>query len=221
MIAAGIATANVRSCPAVCAKTSRTWRRSSNFWGWRRRGWPEILSAHLLRCGWPVRALKLFRGLIAHEPPLFSLLADDPSLALVLGNVNRTLHAVAERIASGDHAGAAEQFVETVLGPGTWPQLAPDVRKAVIENAPTFLDEANDPEQFAFDLEAIKDFWKPTLLTRGEASPPIFTPVVSRLAEVLPHAEVLTLPGAGHIPHATHPLVYVDAILAFTCKHQG
>jgi pimeloyl-ACP methyl ester carboxylesterase len=164
---------------------------------------------------------ELFRGLIAHEPPLFSLLADDPSLALVLGNVNRTLHAVAERIASGDHAGAAEQFVETVLGPGTWPQLAPDARKAVIENAPTFLDEANDPEQFAFDLEAIKDFWKPTLLTRGEASPPIFTPVVSRLAEVLPHAEVLTLPGAGHIPHATHPLVYVDAILAFTCKHQG
>ena len=62
----------------------------------------------------------LLRGIIAHEPPLFSLLANDPSVAPMLDEVGKRIGAVVERIASGDDAGAAEQFVETVaLGPGS------------------------------------------------------------------------------------------------------
>lgn len=33
----------------------------------------------------------------------------------------------------------------------------------------------------------------------------MFALVVARLAKALPHVEVLTFLGAGHIPHATHP----------------
>src|SRR5712675_530062 len=51
----------------------------------------------------------LLRGIAAHEPPLFSLLAKDPSLAPMLDEVGKMLGAVVERIASGDHAGAAEE----------------------------------------------------------------------------------------------------------------
>jgi pimeloyl-ACP methyl ester carboxylesterase len=162
----------------------------------------------------------LFRGLIAHEPPLFSLLADDSALAPLLAEVQQGVGAVAERIGSGDHAGAAEQFVETVaLGPGTWAQLPPEVQRTFIENAPTFLDEAGDPEQLGFDLEWIRGFSAPVLLTRGDESPPTFAPVVAKLAAALPRADVVTLPGAGHIPHVTHPDAYIDAILDFTRKH--
>jgi pimeloyl-ACP methyl ester carboxylesterase len=162
----------------------------------------------------------LFRGAIVHEPPLFSLLADDPVVAPMLGEVGKRIGAVVERIASGEHAGAAQQFVETVaLGPGTWAQLPADVQQTFIKNAPTFLDEANDPEQLAFDLDWIRAFPAPVLLTTGDQSPPTFAPVVAKLADVLPNAEVVTLSGAGHIPHTTHPDAYVDAILAFTRKH--
>ena len=49
----------------------------------------------------------LLRGVIAQEPPLFGLLADDPVVAPVLAEVGRDIGAVVERIASGDHAGAA------------------------------------------------------------------------------------------------------------------
>ena len=88
---------------------------------------------------------ELFRGLIAHEPPLFSLLGNDPGLAPLFSDVQRKIRAVVERIASGDHTGATEQFVETVaLGPGAWATIPPDIQQAMIENAPTFLDEAND-----------------------------------------------------------------------------
>jgi pimeloyl-ACP methyl ester carboxylesterase len=159
----------------------------------------------------------LFRGLIAHEPPLFSLLADDPSLSPLLMDVQRKFKAVVERIAAGDHAGATERFVETVaLGPGSWAMMPPEVRQSMIENAPTFLDEANDPDQIAFALDWISDFSKPILLTRGDQSPPTFGPVVTRLAGALPHAEVVTLPGAGHVPHLTHPDAYVETIIEFT-----
>lgn len=162
----------------------------------------------------------LLRGIIAHEPPLFSLLVDDPAVAPMLEEVGNRIGGVVERIASGDHAGAAEQFVETVaLGPGTWAQLPSDLQQTFIENAPTFLDEASDPEQLAFDLEWIGGFLRPVLLTTGDQSPPTFAPVVAKLAEVLPSAEVVTFPGAGHVPHTTHPDAYVESIMAFTHKH--
>jgi pimeloyl-ACP methyl ester carboxylesterase len=164
----------------------------------------------------------LFRGLIAHEPPLFSLLGDDPALASLLQEVGRRIDAVVERIKSGDHPGAAEQFVETVaLGSGTWAQLPSEVRQTLIENAPTFLDEASDPEQLGFDLDWIRGFARPALLTLGDQSPPIFAPVVAKLAGALPRVEVLTLPGAGHIPHVTDPAGYVEAVIAFTRKHRA
>jgi pimeloyl-ACP methyl ester carboxylesterase len=91
----------------------------------------------------------------------------------------------------------------------------------MIQNAPTFLDESNDPDQIAFDLEWISGFSKPVLFTLGDQSPPTFAPVVMRLSGALPDAEVLTLPGAGHVPHATHPDAYVEAIIEFTHKHSA
>jgi pimeloyl-ACP methyl ester carboxylesterase len=49
--------------------------------------------------------------------------------------------------------------------------------------------------------------------------PPTFAPVVAKLSGVLPNVEVVTLPGAGHIPHVTHPEAYVEAIMAFIRKN--
>ncbi len=160
----------------------------------------------------------LLRGVIAHEPPLFSLLADNPTLSPIVADVQTKIRSVAERIASGDHAAATEQFVETVaLGPGAWETLPPDFKHVLIENAPTYLDEANDPDALAFDLDWISGFSKPVLLTVGDQSPPTFAPVVTRLSGALPRAEVVTLAGAGHIPQATHPDTYVDVVTGFTC----
>jgi pimeloyl-ACP methyl ester carboxylesterase len=138
----------------------------------------------------------------------------------MLEQVGQKMGTVVDRIASGDHAGAAEQFAETVaLGPGAWRRLPHELKQTLIDNAPTFLDEAQDPEQLVFDLEWIKGFSSPTLLTRGDQNPPIFGPVVGKLAQALPHAVLLTFPGAGHIPHVTHPDVYAEAMSAFVRKH--
>ena len=122
----------------------------------------------------------------------------------------------------GDHAAAAERFVETVaLGPGTWAGLPPEEQQTLIENAPTFLDEVRDPESLLFDVDSLRAFSRPVLLTMGDQSPPTFAPVVRKLARAIPRVEVRTIVGAGHVPHATHPDVYVATIAAFVRAHDG
>jgi pimeloyl-ACP methyl ester carboxylesterase len=155
----------------------------------------------------------LLGGVVAHEPPLFALLADDPELAPILDQVAARIGAVVQRIATGEHAGAAEQFVETVaLGPGAWAQLPHQVRQTFITNAPTYADECRDPDQLTLDLDRLGAFAGPVLLTVGDQSPPTFAPVVAKLAQALRHAQVVRLAGAGHIPHVSHPGTYVQAV---------
>jgi pimeloyl-ACP methyl ester carboxylesterase len=162
----------------------------------------------------------LLRGVAAHEPPLFALLADDPDLAPALAEVAGRIGAVANRIAAGDHAGAAEQFVETVaLGPGAWAGVPDEVRPSLIANAPSFLDEVNDPDQLSIDLGRVASFAGPVLLSTGGQSPPTFAPVVARIAAAIPTAEVVRFPDAGHIPHVTHPEAYLDALSGFIARH--
>jgi pimeloyl-ACP methyl ester carboxylesterase len=161
----------------------------------------------------------LFRGIIAHEPPLFSLLADDPTLAPMLEGFAQLQAAVAERIASGDHAGAAEQFSEEALGAGRWNLFSPEERQMMIEEAPTFLDEANDPDQITFDLARIRGFTRPALLTLGDQTAPVFPPVITKLDDALPFAEVRTMTGAGHPIHLDRPEDWADAITAFVRRH--
>jgi pimeloyl-ACP methyl ester carboxylesterase len=162
---------------------------------------------------------ELLRGLLAHEPPLFSLLADNPAASAMLNDIGGVFPAVLEKIRSGDYAGAAERFMEMALGPGGWEELPCELQQIVIQNAPTFLDEATDPGLLMFDLESIKDLVCPALLTTGDHSPPMYAPVLAKLAAALPHVETWTFKGAGHLPHVTHPRAYVETTTAFVRRH--
>ncbi len=89
----------------------------------------------------------------------------------------------------------------------------------IINHAPTYLDEANDRDVLAFDLDWIRGFSRPALLTQGDQSPPLFTSVINKLAEALPSADINTFKGAGHAPHLTHPEAYTESITAFVRRH--
>ena len=47
----------------------------------------------------------------------------------------------------------------------------------------------------------------------------MFPPIVRIVAAAIPGAETMLLPGAGHIPHTTHPADLVNVILEFASKH--
>lgn len=129
------------------------------------------------------------------------------------------LATVSERLASGDHAGAAEQFVEEGLGEGLWTKFPPKFRQDVIENTAPSLEEANDPEDDFIDLEWVRGFTRPALLTLGDQTAPIFPPVITKLAEAMPSAEVQKIEGAGHPIQAEQPEDFAVAINDFVRIH--
>jgi pimeloyl-ACP methyl ester carboxylesterase len=159
----------------------------------------------------------LLRGIIVHEPPLFGLLpAAGPEAGMWASLQAGPLAEVRRRIAAGDHAGAAEQFVDQVaLGPGSWARMPDDLRQTMASNAPSYLDELDDPESTIIDEARLGAYPGPVMISSGDQSPPIFRPVLDRLGRLLPQASRTTFTDAGHIPHVTHPYDYVARVTAF------
>jgi pimeloyl-ACP methyl ester carboxylesterase len=160
------------------------------------------------------RRPQTFRSLSCHEPPLWSLLQHDPQAQQILQQGASSLDAVGRRIADGDHEGAARQFVEEVaFGPGAWEnELPAEMRAIFVQNAPTYLDELQDPKQLHIDEDALSQLELPVRLTQGSESPPTFPAVIDRLIELIPHATRETIDGAGHAPQLTHPERYVEVV---------
>ena len=158
------------------------------------------------------RRQDIFRSLSCHEPPLWSLLEGDPDNEKILEQGARSLEAVGRQIAEGDHQGAARQFVEEVaFGPGAWEnELPPEVREIFVQNAPTFLDELQDPSQLQIDEDALARVELPVRLTEGSESPATFPAVIERLLALIPNATRERIDGAAHVPQLTTPELYAE-----------
>jgi pimeloyl-ACP methyl ester carboxylesterase len=166
--------------------------------------------------GLACRRPELFRGLSVHEPPLASLMPAAAPEAAELVAAEAACAKASELIDRGANEEAAELFVEKVaLGPGAWRMLPDPVRRAMVENAPTFAAEQRDQAWAGIDRDALARLSVPTIVTQGDTSPGWFAPIVAELARSIPSASVTTFAGAGHVPQLTHPEQFAEAIAAF------
>jgi pimeloyl-ACP methyl ester carboxylesterase len=163
-----------------------------------------------------IRRPEVFSALVAHEPPLLGMLAGT-QFEPILDEVNRRVGAVIELLQAGDYEAGAKQFVETVAWrPGAWDEeLTPEIRDVFTNNAPTFLDEAGDPDWQRIELDQLAQFDRPALLTHGTVSPPFFAAIVDTIASSLTQLRVETIEGADHTPHVAMPGRYVELITQF------
>jgi pimeloyl-ACP methyl ester carboxylesterase len=158
---------------------------------------------------------ELFRSLLVHEPPLFGILGDSAPTEPIQA-AERRIRAVVVLLAKGERETAAHQFMDNVaFGPGAWQQFPPEMRRTIVENALTFLDEERDPESRTMALPDLAGFSHPVLLTQGDESAPFFPVIMDELAGALPGAERQTLVGIGHVPQVTHPDEYARTIESF------
>lgn len=163
--------------------------------------------------GLAARRPELFRSVVVHEPPLMSVVGDDPAARGAIAQTGASLQTVMELVDGGDAAGGARQFVEEVaLGPGGWSLLPEVYREIMIANAPTVVEELRDLAALEVDLERLADLDVPVLLTQGDQSPAWFHAIVERLDGAIEGARVATVPGAGHNPHATHPADFAAVV---------
>jgi pimeloyl-ACP methyl ester carboxylesterase len=169
--------------------------------------------------GLAARRPDLVRSVIAHEPPLMSVVAGDPAAQPLLAKVQVAIEAVGARLARGDIGGGARLFVEEVaLGPGAWEQLPEPLRATMIDSAPAFVAEQRDPTWANADLGELARVECPVLLTQGDQSPAWFLEIVAKLVPGIDGAELGTYRGAGHAPHITHPNDYLAATTAFIAR---
>jgi pimeloyl-ACP methyl ester carboxylesterase len=161
--------------------------------------------------GLAARRPELFRTLNAHEPPLLSLAAEDPAVA----GFGDAVGPVLELIGRGERDAAAREFAGIVVGPGAWEMLPEAERATMVANAHTFAGEVRDSAFADVDLDALSGMSLPVLLTQGDQSPPMFGKIIARLDAAVDNAEMRLFPGAGHVPHATHPHEYVAEVGRF------
>jgi len=158
----------------------------------------------------------LLRSLVVHEPPLVELLKGRSEFKSMLEGFYSLVAGVFVLLKAGEMQAAAERFVETVaFGPGAWATLPEPVRDTFIRNAPTFLDECNDPEGLTIDLNSLRVFDKPALVTRGTDSPPFFKPITELVAQALTQSTFHIFEAAGHVPHLSLPGPYADTVGEF------
>jgi pimeloyl-ACP methyl ester carboxylesterase len=179
----------------------------------------DIAPAHLvcssfgtsIALGLAARRPELVRSLCGHEPPLLGLVADDPVVAQSGAGVAEVVRLIDE----GSAETAARSFVELALGPGMWEVLPAENQERMITNASTFAGETRDQGGFVVNLDALSRLESPVLLTKGDQSPPFYSTVIEKLDAAIPHVEVKTIAGAGHMPHLTHPGEWVAVVRDF------
>jgi pimeloyl-ACP methyl ester carboxylesterase len=180
----------------------------------------DLAPAHVATNSWggnialrlATRRADVFRSLSCHEPPVWSLLEGDAESQELLQRGARSFEEVGRRIAAGDHEGGARHFVEEVaFGPGAWEhELPAEMRAVFVRNAPTYLDELQDPNQLNVDPEALARLEIPVRLTEGTESPPVFPRVIDRLATLIPRVTREIIDGAAHVPHLSNPQRYME-----------
>lgn len=153
----------------------------------------------------------LVQRAIAHEPPCVAFLADDPENKPLLEAFGETIGQVQQRIAVGDHRGAAELFFNTVVGL-SWSELSAHQQDMITSHAVAFGGQMRDPDAILLDPDVLRGITVPVVLSEGEQSPPFFTLINDKLLEAMPTALRHEIAGAGHVPQMTHPDAYVELI---------
>jgi pimeloyl-ACP methyl ester carboxylesterase len=161
-------------------------------------------------------------SIAVHEPPLFDLLdhqAVEPSELTELTELRADLCSVAARLEAGDLEGGARLYFDRVAhSPGGWPGLDPARRRALIEAAPTYLDQYRDPDALRIDLGNLAAFDGPALVTHGDRRSPFFRRMAEMVSAALPGARSELIPGTAHDPQVTHPGAYTRAIEKFASR---
>jgi pimeloyl-ACP methyl ester carboxylesterase len=156
---------------------------------------------------------ELVAGAVLIEPPMPP--TDDSTLA----SAQRAFYEEFERRVAADGGPAAgEFFLSTVLGPEAFARIPSTFRErsrarwaeiradslALVAYRPRYLE--------------LRTCTVPMLLLGGERSAPLFMPTLEALAAVLPDAELVTIPNAGHMLQAEAPRRFAELLIGFAAK---
>lgn len=155
-----------------------------------------------------IRHPQSVRGVVLHEPALFSLF-DDPT------GVRESLRRLIEdAMEAGGPATALERFVRFAAGDANWERLEPAVQKGMLASADTYFGvESGAFDSYLPDDETLASITTPNQLIVSAHSHPFFSEAAGRLAERL-GVEVTRTPGT-HFPYLDRPEELAQTVKPF------
>jgi pimeloyl-ACP methyl ester carboxylesterase len=163
----------------------------------------------------------LVRSLVLVEPAVAPALLP-PDVAAGFGQFARSVMATA---AAGDLVGAFDTFMRRVCAEDyrtvLVDALGPDgLQQAERDCGFFFRDEGPAIREWSFAASDASRISQPVLLVQGGASPPVVHDIVAGLAEMLPNAEVTTVPGADHLLPLRDPATLATIAAGFMGRHR-
>jgi pimeloyl-ACP methyl ester carboxylesterase len=163
----------------------------------------------------------MVRSLILYEPALASLLPQESEVGRAARADRAAFMApVMSALRAGDTIRAARAMYEAVnqLPPGGFDHEPHVVQARVLDNARTL--PLLLPALSASDMtcEPLKDFFRPTLVMRGERSQAYYVLINEAIGRCMPRARQVVLNNANHGAPYHDPKAFVAAVFEFLSK---
>lgn len=161
------------------------------------------------------------RALVLVEPPLMRLADTSAEGRAIRSEFDRHIRLPARRaFEAGDDARAVWLLTEGILGGTDLGQQSGAAMGRRLENAESLRRVTLSSDEFpALDMDRLAALDMPVLLLSGERTPPIHDIVFRALAQALPRAESLKVPGAGHGVARDQPAAFNALVLEFLKRH--
>ena len=165
---------------------------------------------------------EMVRSLVLAEPPIHRWAKDDPNgEALYKQFMNALWEPAAAAFKAGDDEGAMRILVDGFAGKRRFDDLSPEARATAMQNSRFFKAATLSADPFpALSKDKVKRLSVPILIITGENTIKLHKFVNDELARLLPKAERITIPRAGHGSARENPEAFNEAVLKILAKQR-
>jgi pimeloyl-ACP methyl ester carboxylesterase len=167
-----------------------------------------------------VKHPEMVRSLVLAEPPIHQWVTGDARGAALYQQFMSTVHEPAgQAFARGDTEAAMRVLVDAFDGPGAFKKLPSENRAAIMSNARFFqaLMASSDPYP-SLPRDEVSRLGMPVLIVKGAETDELHKLVAEEVGRVLPQAQRVTIPWAGHGSPRQNPDSFNYAMLEFLAK---
>jgi pimeloyl-ACP methyl ester carboxylesterase/ketosteroid isomerase-like protein len=167
---------------------------------------------------------ELVDSLVLGEPPLIDPLVDPADLEFLHTAVGQVVGGAVAAANGGDVAGGFDAFMSVIGGPGYQEVLiealgADGLARAERDSLYFFTDEVPAIMAWSFDATVAARLTTPVLLIQGGNSEGITHRLVTRVAGMLPHAEIATIDYDDHLFPQRNPDTLGQFVAQFVRRH--
>ncbi len=159
----------------------------------------------------------LVRSLVLAEPPIHRWVTDTERGATLFSEFMTTVQGKAGKaFATGNDEAAMRIFIDTFDGVGTFDGLPAERRVAVLQNARFFKAVTSSSDPFPnLPKDQVRRLRMPILIVRGADTDELHRLVTEEVGRVVPNAERVTIPQAGHGSPRQNVAAFNAAMLDF------